>query len=88
VGSYKPNPWGLYDMLGNVFDWVEDCYVEDYAQEPTDGSAAESANCKSRVLRGGAWYTVPRHMRSAYREIFDAQTPGYVGIRVVRAAAP
>jgi len=84
VGSYKPNGFGLYDMQGNVFQWVADCYLVNEAAAPADGRPATTGDCKKRVVRGGAWYTVPRHMRSAYREAYDAPTPGYVGFRLVR----
>ncbi|HXC28397.1 MAG TPA: SUMF1/EgtB/PvdO family nonheme iron enzyme [Stellaceae bacterium] len=57
VGSFKPNPWGLYDMLGNVSEWVEDCWVNSYRDTPTDGAAFEQPGCEYRVLRGGTWST-------------------------------
>jgi formylglycine-generating enzyme required for sulfatase activity len=86
VGSFKPNPFGLYDALGNVFNWTEDCFAESYANAPRDGTAFISKDCEKRVIRGGAWYTVPRHMRSAYREAFGPETPGFIGVRLVRTA--
>ena len=55
VGAYPPNPWGLYDMHGNVWDWVEDCWNDSYAGAPDDGSAWTSGDCSRRVLRGGSW---------------------------------
>lgn len=55
VGAYPPNPWGLCDMHGNVWDWVEDCWNESYAGAPDDGSAWTSGDCSRRVLRGGSW---------------------------------
>lgn len=67
VGSYEPNGYGIYDMHGNVWEWVEDCYNETYAGAPTDGSAWLSGNCKSRVLRGGSWIDEPGILRSAHR---------------------
>jgi formylglycine-generating enzyme required for sulfatase activity len=64
VGSFKPNPFGLYDMHGNVWEWVQDCYAE-YA--PADGSAPpDEPNC-SRVQRGGSWISNPGFMRAANR---------------------
>jgi formylglycine-generating enzyme required for sulfatase activity len=56
VGLYQPNAFGLYDMLGNVEEWVQDCYVDDYAQAPVNGKSVEINNCKQRVLRGGSWH--------------------------------
>ena len=70
VGRFKPNPWGLQDMLGNVLEWVADCYHESYANAPTDGSAwIAGADCVSgrRVIRGGSWYNIPAGLRSADR---------------------
>ena len=55
VDSLNPNPWGLYQMYGNVFDWVEDCWHDNYKGAPLDGSPWITGDCKSRVLRGGSW---------------------------------
>lgn len=54
-------------MLGNVWEWVEDCYHENYAGAPTDGTAWTGGNCGSRVLRGGSWYDDPVNVRAAVR---------------------
>ena len=84
VGTFKPNAFGLYDMLGNVVEWVEDCNVR-YKDAPTNGSAAVPNECERRVTRGGAWLHGPTWVRSAFRH---PQVPGYanytVGIRVAR----
>src|SRR6516162_8380458 len=64
VGSFQPNALGLYDMVGNVWEWVEDCYHENYNGAPTDGSAWTSDDCRHRVARGGAWYSFPGNLRS------------------------
>ena len=88
VGSFLPNPFGLYDTAGNVWEWVEDCDHEDYAAAPTDGSAwmkEGGGNCYTRVFRGGAWNYAPRGVRSSFRGRGD---PGVrsaaIGFRLVR----
>ena len=67
VGSFSANAFGLYDVHGNVAEWVEDCWNGDYTGAPTDGSAWESGECDRRVLRGGSWWSQPSFLRSAYR---------------------
>lgn len=67
VGSLPRNAFGLHDMHGNVWEWVEDCYKDSYAGAPMDGSAVTSGDCALRVLRGGSWNYYPRLLRSAYR---------------------
>jgi sulfatase modifying factor 1 len=88
VGSKTPNAWGVHDMLGNVWEWVQDCYLP-YAGAPSDGSAHETDSCRGRVLRGGAWDEPPAVLRSAER---FWQGPGNrrsnVGLRVARALPP
>lgn len=86
VGSFKPNPWGFYDMDGNVGSWVEDCYVDNYRQAPRNGNAVAAKDCKARVVRGGAAnYYDPHILRSAFRAEFKwfAQS-NLVGFRLVR----
>ncbi len=60
VGPNKANAWGLHDMSGNVWEWVQDCWHEDYNGAPMDGSAWEEGDCQQRVLRGGSWGNGPR----------------------------
>ena len=55
VNSFSPNPFGLYNVHGNVWEWVEDCWSENYSGAPTDGSAWTTGDCRYRVLRGGSW---------------------------------
>ena len=67
VGSFGANGFGLHDVYGNVWEWVEDCRNESYVGAPSDGSAWLSGNCDRRVLRGGSWLHNPRDLRAAYR---------------------
>ncbi|MGK7942944.1 MAG: formylglycine-generating enzyme family protein [Microcystaceae cyanobacterium] len=67
VGQKKPNNWGLYDMHGNVWEWCEDDYDDNYSSTPTDGSSYKGGNKKCVVLRGGSWGFNPLNCRSAYR---------------------
>ena len=67
VGSFAANVWGVYDMHGNVWEWVQDCYNDSYEGAPTDGSAWTSEDCSERVLRGGSAKSVPSYLRSARR---------------------
>jgi formylglycine-generating enzyme required for sulfatase activity len=75
----------LSDTLGNVFEWVQDCWREDYASAPTDGSAVTNGDCAQREARGGSWFTTPAFVRPAYRNRFDADYhSNSLGFRVVR----
>ena len=86
VGSLKPNAFGLYDMLGNVWEWVEDCWNPSYADGPNDGSAWLTGDCTNRVMRGGGWYYGPRNVRLAKRLKNPAVNRGNdVGFRVARS---
>jgi formylglycine-generating enzyme required for sulfatase activity len=67
AGSFAPNAFALQDMLGNLWEWVEDCWNESYAGAPASEAAWLDGDCGLRVLRGGAWFTAPRLMRSASR---------------------
>jgi formylglycine-generating enzyme required for sulfatase activity len=67
VGSFPANPFGLYDMAGNVWQWVQDCYSRNYDQAPTDGSESTGQDCTYRVARGGSWNLGPEYARSAVR---------------------
>ena len=89
VGSFAPNGFGLHDMHGNVWEWVEDCWNGSYVGAPVDGSAWESGNCGRHVLRGGSWYDKPRNLRSADRNRYEAGVRYYSGgFRVARTLAP
>ena len=89
VGTKKPNAFGLYDMHGNVWQWVEDCYEESYAGAPTDGSAVTPDACTRRVLRGGSWSGEPDMLRSTNRNGFITLfRVGNVGFRIGRTLTP
>ncbi len=89
VGSFKPNGFGLYDMAGNVWQWVEDCYHDSYAGAPQDGSAWTAISCDKRVLRGGSWNNDPRDLRAATRSRDDPDIRGDdVGFRLARTLTP
>ena len=86
AGSFKPNAFGLYDLLGNVWEWTQDCWNEGYAGAPGDGRAWESGDCSARVARGGSWYHGVGHLRAAYRlrsPFLDRSL--IVGFRVARS---
>jgi len=68
VGRYRANAFGLFDTVGNVEVWTEDCGVEDYDSAPSDGSAQQSPNCERHTLRGSSWNFSPTGFRSAHRE--------------------
>lgn len=84
VGALRANAFGLYDMIGNVSEWVEDCATDSYVGRPRDARAwVWSGGCGRRVRRGGSWVSPAEQARSAYREAADAaERTDYVGFRV------
>jgi formylglycine-generating enzyme required for sulfatase activity len=85
VMNFAPNPFGLYDIDGNVSEWVQDCWHDSYLRAPRDGSAWVNPGCGVRVVRGGSWGSSPDQVRSAYRQGADASVrSGRVGFRVLR----
>ena len=91
VGSFAANGFGLYEMVGNVWEWVEDCYHPSYDNAPKDGSewTAACPDDRRRVVRGGSWLDIPVTLRSASRFGY-ARTPGayLLGFRVGRTLTP
>ena len=85
VGSFRPNQLGLFDMHGNVWEWVEDCWNESYETAPSDSAAWTAGDCESRVVRGGSWNSDVNKLRSAAR---GWNNPGghnrSIGFRVAR----
>ena len=85
VGQFKPNAWGLYDVHGNVLEYVTDCWTTNHDKVPTDGSPIITEGCLSKVVKGGAWYYLPKVSRSASRARNDKRVFSYViGFRAFR----
>jgi formylglycine-generating enzyme required for sulfatase activity/cyclophilin family peptidyl-prolyl cis-trans isomerase len=86
VDSFSANPWGFYQVHGNVWEWVEDCYHNNYLGAPHDGSAWIGAGCfSSQVIRGGYWDAYPRNLRSGQRNAMTSARNNQIGFRVARA---
>lgn len=87
VGSYPANPFGLYDMAGNVAEWVQDCWHKNYEDAPVLSNEAwtSGGNCQLRIVRGGSYNSPPTSLRHSRRDKFDASS-GYdnIGFRIVR----
>jgi sulfatase modifying factor 1 len=85
VASFKPNPFGLYDLFGNAWEWTMDCFARTYDGAPTDGSARLEGDCSERVIRGGAWHADPWYVRAAKHDWSPPDlTTARVGIRLAR----
>ena len=85
VGSFAANAFGVHDILGNVYEWTEDCWNGSYEGASTDGSAWLSGDCSARVLRGGSWNYEPRSVRAAYRiRVETEDRSDGIGFRVAR----
>ncbi len=88
VGSFKPNAFGVYDMLGNLGEWIADCATQSYAGLHPDG-ASEGGDCTKRMVRGGSWGSQPRQLRSAERYRYrPTDIDDSIGIRVAKSMSP
>ena len=89
VGSFAANAFGLHDMHGNVFEWVQDCWNDSHRNAPSDGGARLEGDCSWRIARGGSYFHTPRYLRSALRYRHDPARPHAVlGFRIARAVVP
>ena len=88
AGSFAANPFGLHDTAGNVWEWVQDCWHDNYDNAPIDGTAWEEANdgdCGRRVIRGGSWGFSPGGLRSATRGgLYSVGRTGIIGFRLAQ----
>ncbi len=85
VDAFEPNPWGLYQVHGNVIEWTEDCLHLSYNGAPSDGSPWTTGDCSRRVGRGGSWYDRPGSLRAAHRDASPLnERSNSVGLRVAR----
>jgi formylglycine-generating enzyme required for sulfatase activity len=85
IGSFRPNQFGLYDMLGNAGEWTQDCWRTDYVWAPSDGTAWTIGDCGHRTLRGHAWNSEAWTLRSAARYGLSMdQASSDVGFRVAK----
>jgi len=85
IGRFKPNAFGVYDLSGNVEEWVYDCYHGNYDDAPDDDFVFEGGDCSSRVIRGGAFSSGPKALRSSARSKFrNDRGNDSIGIRLVR----
>jgi formylglycine-generating enzyme required for sulfatase activity len=89
VNSFDPNPWGLYQVHGNVWEWTEDSYHDSYDWASVDGSAWTRGDCSRRVVRGGSWLDGPENLRSAGRSWITSDNRFHsLGFRVGRTLLP
>ncbi|NMJ42304.1 formylglycine-generating enzyme family protein [Roseomonas sp. JC162] len=85
VGSFRPNPFGLYDMLGNVWQWTMDCLNPDLSGQSSDGATRTTGDCATRMMRGGSWSHLPWYVRAGNRARGHATDRfNFAGFRLVR----
>lgn len=85
VGSFKPSPLGVYDIYGNAWEWVQDCFARSYEGAPSDGRAREEGDCSERVIRGGSWHADPWYVRAAKHDWAPPElNTARVGMRLAR----
>jgi formylglycine-generating enzyme required for sulfatase activity len=89
VDSFAPNPWGLYNVHGNVYEWTEGCWNDSNNGNPGDGGAGTRGDCRSRILRGGSWSMSPGELRAASRFLMSSDLRDErFGFRVARTLTP
>ena len=88
VGVFGANPFGLHDVLGNVSEWVQDCWHASYDGAPNDGRTWQSGDCSRHVIRGGSWMDAPIAIRSAYRDRIVGKSANNLGFRLARTLSP
>ena len=88
VGRFPPNAWGLHDMQGNGWEWVEDCWNDNHEGAPSDGTARLEGDCAYHVIRGGSWRDGPRELRSAFRRPVEYRRFRGENFRVARELTP
>jgi formylglycine-generating enzyme required for sulfatase activity len=89
VDSFEPNPWGLYNVHGNAWEWTEDCWNASNSGNPGNGSARTTGDCRLRVLRGGSWVDLPQNLRSASRNWYSTVNRiNTFGFRLGRTLTP
>lgn len=88
VGQFPPNAWGLYDVQGNGWEWVQDCWNDNHEGAPSDGSARLEGDCSYRVIRGGSWRDGPTELRSAFRRPVENRHFKGESFRVARVLVP
>jgi formylglycine-generating enzyme required for sulfatase activity len=89
VDSFEPNPWGLFNVHGNVWDWMADCWDDSNQGNPDNGSARTTGDCMYRVVRGGSWYFNPQDLRAASRNRYSTVIRGNdLGFRLARTLNP
>ena len=88
VGSLAVNAFGLYDLIGNVWEWTADCFADDYSSAGSDSAARALNNCQTRTVRGGDWFSTPSSLRPAVRAKANPDAHhDDIGFRVVRTLA-